>query len=68
MVPEGAIDCSNVLQQNAVGNLAKKWVNKGLARLQKRLKTLCQDRVPEQKTIPELLEGGGHNMCVNKHH
>ena len=46
-----------ILQQDAVGNPPRKRVNKGLARLQKRLKTLCEDRVQGSKSIPEFLEG-----------
>ena len=49
-----------ILQQDAVVNPLRKCVNKGLARLQKRLKTLCSDRVLE-------FLGVGH-IHVNKPH
>ena len=56
-----------ILQQDAIGNPPRKRVSKGLARLQKRLKTLCEDRVQGSKSIPEFL-GVGHNIRVNKRH
>ena len=66
MVSARGINCVDYPPAGAVGNPPRKRVNKGLARLQKRLKTLCEDRVQGSKSIPEFLEGVGHNIRVNK--
>ena len=55
-----------VLEQDAVGNPSKRLTNKGLECLQKRLKTLCQDRVDGAKSIPEFLSGIGYNIRFNR--
>ena len=55
-----------ILQQDAVVNPPRKCVNKGLAHLPKRLKTLCEDRIQGSKSIPVFL-GVGH-IRVNKRH
>ena len=63
VVPEGTFNSANCTQQDAVGKPAKKRVNKSL---QKHLQAPYEDQVSGQKTIPEYLQGVGHNICVNK--
>ena len=57
-----------VIQQDAVGNPPKRRVKKGLERLQHRLRTLCEQYNSGNKTLPEFLEGVGHNIRINKHY
>lgn len=53
---------STQLTMNARGETLKRRVRKETMRQQKRIKNLCMDYLNGQKTLPETLQGIGHNI------
>lgn len=55
-----------VVQQDLIGTASKQRNKRNAMQLQKRLRRLCQDRVEGRKSIPEFLEGIGHNIHITR--
>ncbi len=55
-----------MVQQDMIGNPPKKRIKRDTVRLQERLKNLCRDRAEGTKTIPEFLDGIGHNIRITR--